>query len=79
MSYSTGERRRRSCSSDSAGPVREVANAGAPLVILAALGAALALADSDGGNAAPAGGDRLDPNVALRVSTSQLAISLERI
>lgn len=50
---------------------------GAPLLILAAFGAALALA-GPGGTAARAPADRLDPDIALRVSAAGLAISLER-
>ena len=68
-----------------------MANVGAPLVLLAALGVALAVA-GPGGGAPPAGADRpavgdaaapapvngLDPGFALRVSVAGLAISLER-
>ncbi len=50
----------------------------APLSILAAFAAALALAGPGGGKAAPAGGDRLDPNVALRISARDPARTLPR-
>jgi len=46
---------------------------GAPLAILAALAAALALAGPGGGEAAPAGGAPLDPDVAVRVSVADPA------
>jgi hypothetical protein len=41
-----------------------------PLAILAALAVALALAGASGEKTSPAGGDRLDPDVALRVSAA---------
>jgi len=52
---------------------------GAPLAILAAFGVTLALAGPGGGNAARAGGDRLDPNVALRISARDPARTLPRL
>jgi hypothetical protein len=52
---------------------------GAPLAILAAFAVALALAGPGGGNAARAGGDRLDPNVALRISARDPARTLPRL
>jgi hypothetical protein len=50
-----------------------------PLAILAALAVALALAGADGEKAAPVGGDRLDPDVALRVSATDPAQTVPQL
>jgi hypothetical protein len=52
---------------------------GAPLAILAAFAVALALAGPGGEKAARAGGDPLDPNVALRISARDPARTLPRL
>jgi hypothetical protein len=50
-----------------------------PLAILAALAVALALAGAGGEKTAPVGGDRLDPDVALRVSATDPAQTLRQL
>jgi hypothetical protein len=50
-----------------------------PLAILAALAVALALAGAGGEKAAPVGGDRLDADVALRVTAADPAQTLPEL